>query len=155
MGLISRVSSRTYRDDLLWNDKKISGTAAKLNPRRAYHHFTLLFNSDKDLLKKAITSPLQGWNLQTKASKSVPSPTSNLFHEKLSDAEINGKIDKFARGFCRDDGVFNVLDQESETDSVNLLKKSSDDDISELIMIYITKLKPLKSWIMILKKLKN
>lgn len=95
------------RDDLLWHGKKISGTAAKLNQRRAYHHFTLLFNTDKHLLKNAITSPLRGWNLQTKATKSVPSPTSNLY----TDADYTeGKISEFAVGLVRDGDEYLEVD---------------------------------------------
>lgn len=93
------------RDDLLWDGKKISGTAAKLNQRRAYHHFTLLFNSDKTVLKQAITSPLQGWSLNSKATKSVPSPTSNIFKTELSNVELEEKIGAFVRGMVRRDEV--------------------------------------------------
>ena len=81
---------------------------------------------------------MQGWNLQTKASKSVPSPTSNLFHEKLSEEEINGKIEEFTRGFCRDFNVQDIKNHEFEggRNGVNLLKKSGDDDNIEFGDLY-------------------
>lgn len=111
------------RDDLLWNGNKISGTAAKLNQRRAYHHFTLLFNSDKKLLKEAITSPLMRWDLKSKATKSVPSPTSNLFEIGLSEQELEEKIGLFAKGFLRDEE--SDFEEESVVEG-NVVRKVSD-----------------------------
>jgi len=88
------------RDDLLWEGKKISGTAAKLNSRKSYHHFTLLFNTNKELLSGCLKSPLQGWNLHCKATKSVPSPTANLLLPNASFDETESSILKFSKGLA-------------------------------------------------------
>jgi len=89
------------RDDLLWKGKKISGTAAKLNAKKSYHHFTLLFNSDKELLSECLRSPLRGWDLKCKATKSVPSPTNNLLPAGSTHAATENAISKFSKGLVR------------------------------------------------------
>ena len=37
-------------DDLLYDGRKISGSAAKLSRNNGYHHFTLLINSDLNMM---------------------------------------------------------------------------------------------------------
>lgn len=44
------------KDDLLLDKHKISGTASKLGRPNAYHHCTLLVNSNKFFLKKTLTT---------------------------------------------------------------------------------------------------
>ncbi|KAK6486745.1 lipoyltransferase 1 [Huso huso] len=70
----------TERLDLLLNGHfKVSGTAAKLGRTNAYHHCTLLCNSDRALLSSVLKSPCQG--LKSNATPSVPSPVKNLLEE--------------------------------------------------------------------------
>ncbi|ELU10806.1 hypothetical protein CAPTEDRAFT_35845, partial [Capitella teleta] len=68
------------RDDLLLNKEYkaslISGTAAKLGSKVAYHHCTLLFNTDMNPLNKLLQSSVLG--LRSKATESVRSPVKNL-----------------------------------------------------------------------------
>ena len=72
------------RDDLFVTKDdehfKISGSAARLDSRSAYHHFTLLFQSDKSKIRKSLTTPLDPSKIITHATKSVPSPTTNLLN---------------------------------------------------------------------------
>ncbi|CAD5229457.1 unnamed protein product [Bursaphelenchus okinawaensis] len=59
------------RDDLLLpGDRKISGTAARIAKGRAYHHLTLLVDTDLAALSLSLRSPLQGL-IQTNATRSV------------------------------------------------------------------------------------
>ncbi|GAV04116.1 hypothetical protein RvY_14444-2 [Ramazzottius varieornatus] len=65
------------RDDIVVNEKlKVSGTAAKLGRKAAYHHCTLLCNVEKEHLRAVLKPNNKG--IQTTASESVPSPTVNL-----------------------------------------------------------------------------
>lgn len=65
------------RDDIMLDGRyKISGTAAKLGRTNAYHHCTLLTDSNLEGMSSALTSSLPG--LDTKATFSVRSQTKNM-----------------------------------------------------------------------------
>ncbi|XP_064596717.1 lipoyl amidotransferase LIPT1, mitochondrial-like [Liolophura sinensis] len=65
------------RDDIMMDGLyKISGTAAKLGGKRAYHHFTLLFDAELGKIPGLLQSPMMGSD--TKATGSVPSQVMNL-----------------------------------------------------------------------------
>lgn len=64
------------RDDIVIGEKKISGTAAKLGHPTAYHHCTLLVNSNKLHLSEALVH--EEANYISKATASVKSPIKNL-----------------------------------------------------------------------------
>ncbi|XP_055855040.1 lipoyltransferase 1, mitochondrial [Episyrphus balteatus] len=64
------------RDDIVISGKKISGTAAKLGHPNAYHHCTLLVNSNKLHLSEALVR--EEANYISKATASVRSPIKNL-----------------------------------------------------------------------------
>ncbi|XP_067889459.1 lipoyltransferase 1, mitochondrial isoform X1 [Heterodontus francisci] len=70
----------TDRYDLLLNGVfKISGTASKIGRTSAYHHCTLLCNSDRSLLSSVLHSPHQG--LKSNATPSIPATVKNLCEE--------------------------------------------------------------------------
>ncbi|XP_036397208.1 lipoyltransferase 1, mitochondrial [Megalops cyprinoides] len=70
----------TDRFDILLNGHfKISGTAAKLGRKDAYHHCTLLCAADKILLSAVLKSTCQG--ITSNATPSVPSQVKNLMDE--------------------------------------------------------------------------
>ncbi|XP_054830024.1 lipoyltransferase 1, mitochondrial [Eublepharis macularius] len=70
----------TARCDLLLNGIfKISGTAAKLGRTVAYHHCTLLCNTDKRILSSVLKSPYNG--IKSNATPSVPALVKNLLEE--------------------------------------------------------------------------
>ncbi|XP_063697080.1 lipoyl amidotransferase LIPT1, mitochondrial isoform X2 [Culicoides brevitarsis] len=91
LNVITRALYREYnisadvseRDDITISGKKISGTAAKLGQPNAYHHCTLLVNSNKDHLRNALSKTDS--EIQSKATPSVRSSIKNL-------ADINKKI---------------------------------------------------------------
>ncbi|GAB6019229.1 Lipoyltransferase 1, mitochondrial [Chamberlinius hualienensis] len=68
------------RDDIILQQKyKISGTAAKLGRCEAYHHLTVLFNANKEILHDVLrnsATPLPG--VESKATRSVAAPVKNL-----------------------------------------------------------------------------
>lgn len=66
----------TTRDDITLNGNKISGTAAKLGQKNAYHHCTLLVNTDKSRLKDALQK--ENVEITSRATTSVRSPVKNL-----------------------------------------------------------------------------
>jgi len=66
------------RDDIVVNDeKKISGTAAKLSRSGAYHHCTLLVNVDTKNLHKALNNPASKI-ITSNATRSIRSPVENI-----------------------------------------------------------------------------
>lgn len=64
------------RDDIVINDKKISGTAAKLGHPNAYHHCTLLVSANKLHLGESLVK--EDANYISKATASVRSSIKNL-----------------------------------------------------------------------------
>lgn len=64
------------------------------------------------------------WDLKSKATKSVPSPTSNLFEIGLSEQELEEKINIFAKGFLRD--VESELEEELVVEQGNVMRKIGD-----------------------------
>ncbi|GJQ85965.1 hypothetical protein Trydic_g21812 [Trypoxylus dichotomus] len=73
----------TKRDDLVIGDHKVSGTAAKLARTVAYHHCTLLVNSDKRILRDSLRKPQ--YKIETNATRSTTSNVLNL-------ADVNANI---------------------------------------------------------------
>jgi len=71
------------RDDIVINEKKISGTAAKLGHPNAYHHCTLLACTNKQSLGDALVR--EQANYISKATASVPSAIRNL-------CDVNRKV---------------------------------------------------------------
>ncbi|XP_076045448.1 lipoyl amidotransferase LIPT1, mitochondrial-like isoform X2 [Oratosquilla oratoria] len=81
------------RDDLVVNGQKVSGTAAKLGRKTAYHHCTVLVDADSNQLKLA----LQGdKSITSKATVSIPSPVQNLkaLNEDLSVEKLLESVGK-------------------------------------------------------------
>lgn len=84
LNLITRALYREYgisadisdRDDITVMGKKISGTAAKLGQPNAYHHCTLLVNSNKLHLGESLAK--DNAEIISKATASIPSPIKNL-----------------------------------------------------------------------------
>lgn len=73
LGIKARFSGR---NDILVQDKKISGNAFYRDEDRYYHHGTLLFNVDMDILPKILTPSIE--KLESKGIDSVKSRVMNL-----------------------------------------------------------------------------
>ncbi|XP_006887852.1 PREDICTED: lipoyltransferase 1, mitochondrial isoform X2 [Elephantulus edwardii] len=70
----------TKRLDLLLDGQfKISGTASKIGRTTAYHHCTLLCNTDRTFLSSVLKSPYQG--IKSNATASIPSLVKNLLEK--------------------------------------------------------------------------
>ncbi|UJR33347.1 hypothetical protein I4U23_020796 [Adineta vaga] len=67
----------TDRDDIFLDQYKVTGSASRLERLYAYHHFTLLINSDLNHLRRSLKSPDQS-NITSKATMSVRSSVLNL-----------------------------------------------------------------------------
>lgn len=81
------------RNDIVVDQKKISGSAFKLSPDRAFHHGTLLINADLSRISHYLTPDKE--KLQSKGIKSVKSRVANLVefnpqinHDSLCQAVI-------------------------------------------------------------------
>nr|XP_022907564.1 lipoyltransferase 1, mitochondrial-like [Onthophagus taurus] len=82
------------RDDLIYGDYKVSGTAARYTRTTSYHHCTLLVNADKNILSKSLQKP--SYFIKTNASQSTRSPIKNLneLNQKITIPELIQPISK-------------------------------------------------------------
>jgi len=64
------------RKDLWLNGKKISGTASHVSLQRELHHGTLLYDTNLEMLQRALNA--ENKRLIKKATASVPSPVTNI-----------------------------------------------------------------------------
>ena len=64
------------RKDLWLNGKKISGTASHVSLQRELHHGTLLYDTNLEMLQRALNAGNR--RLIKKATASVPSPVTNI-----------------------------------------------------------------------------
>lgn len=109
--------SLNARDDLILDAKyKISGTAAKLGLKQAYHHCTLLCKVDTAQLSSALQPSYSG--IFSNATRSVKSETKNLFETSNYDwQEITSKL---AEAF--------VIQSQASTIATNWKKHAMDID---------------------------
>lgn len=85
------------REDLCISDCKISGTASKLGRTSAYHHCTLLVNSNKTNISLALKNVL-GEKVKTNASTSVKSKIMNL-SEVCPHVTVDGVMEAIIQEF--------------------------------------------------------
>ena len=124
----NRDVSINERSDLVYEMKKVSGSACRIEKERSIHHFTLLLNSDLTLIRQFLGSERKDYTIQSTATKSVPSPVNNLLK---TDQEVNYESfsQKLADYLCRylDSGVttnhFALLDP-FDFSEVQLFSKS-------------------------------
>lgn len=93
--------SLNQRDDLILNSKyKISGTAAKLGLKQAYHHCTLLCKVNTARLNEVLHPSYSG--IFSNATRSVRSEIKNLFEDSTYDWEETSN--NLARMFVIENG---------------------------------------------------
>ncbi len=85
-------ASRNKRNDLIIDNKKISGNAEHVFKNRVLHHGTLLFNSELDVLNKAIKAPETKYT--DKAVQSVRSKVCNISKFADNETDIMGFYNK-------------------------------------------------------------
>lgn len=76
------------RGDVLVDDAKVSGSAYRLSRDRAYHHCTLLVDSDLSRLRHLLRSPLKT-RVDAMGTKSVTAQVANLADCTPSDTDID------------------------------------------------------------------
>ena len=91
------------KDDIIFESQfKVSGSAAKVGLNTAYHHFTLLCNSDVNSLTEVLKNSLS--HIQTSATQSVPSPIKNLFYESYDFFDlVKNLTDFYHTKYCKRD----------------------------------------------------
>ena len=91
MGIKSSLSGR---NDILIEDKKISGNAQHSKGERVLHHGTILFDSNLDLLDSALKVDEE--KIKAKAIKSTRSRVTNIKEYLKSDIKVSEFIDKIS-----------------------------------------------------------
>ncbi|KAI8976240.1 hypothetical protein BDB01DRAFT_844530 [Pilobolus umbonatus] len=67
------------RHDIVVDNHKVSGSAYKLTGKRAYHHGTMLIDTDIEMLKGCLSKKrMNNLGMVSKGVESVPSPVTNL-----------------------------------------------------------------------------
>lgn len=80
------------RNDLFAGEGKVTGTACHVVRNRTLHHGTLLYNSNKELLRKSLSQPFK---VAGRGVDSVRSKTTNIIEhltEKLEDDEFFSRL---------------------------------------------------------------
>eukprot|EP01006_Ploeotia_vitrea_P023181 TRINITY_DN55626_c0_g1_i1.p1 TRINITY_DN55626_c0_g1~~TRINITY_DN55626_c0_g1_i1.p1 ORF type:complete len:402 (+),score=27.51 TRINITY_DN55626_c0_g1_i1:35-1240(+) len=100
----------TQRTDLLANGKKISGSAFRISGRRAYHHCTLLVDSDLNRLREMLRVKSPVGELEcTAASRSVRKSVTNISEvvgrRGLSWRSVAESVIEMYREACEADGL--------------------------------------------------
>jgi lipoyltransferase 1 len=121
LAMISRALWETYgmnlkindRDDLIWKDAKLSGTAAKLGRDTAYHHCTLLVDSDRNVLHQSLHTNKTGY--ESKATSSVPATIACLKDAEPS-VRLGDVMSAIGRVFL-DTPVVNKKNERVQTES--------------------------------------
>ncbi|EGD82990.1 hypothetical protein PTSG_03626 [Salpingoeca rosetta] len=91
-GVIAAVIKKAYgldctvrpkRSDIFVGDRKLSGSAFRLKTQAAYHHCTLLIDSDPQAISHYLKSPMSS-DIQSRGIESVRSPVTTLEREMQS-----------------------------------------------------------------------
>ncbi len=87
------------RKDLWLTGRKISGTASHVSVHRELHHGTLLYDTDLEVLQRALAS--ENSKLIRKATASVPSPVTNIRNylaaQNRDDVDTRSFVERFTR----------------------------------------------------------
>lgn len=97
---------------------KVSGTAAKLSSKNAYHHCTLLVNSDLNQLRACLRKSLPE-SFVNRATSSVPSPIVNVSSLVGKDETVTTRsiVDSFMQSFTPD--AFEISPDEKTVPLIN------------------------------------
>lgn len=115
--------------------KKFSGCAFRQTKDKAFHHGTLLINTDLDKLATYLKSPEEN-KISAKGVKSVRSPVINL-SELRPDLKIKDLIDKISEIFLSDycDGVVLPFEGESYL-TAKLLDSEREEEFKKFDWLY-------------------
>ncbi|XP_052086123.1 lipoyltransferase 1, mitochondrial-like [Mytilus californianus] len=94
------LSINTREDILLDGFYKVSGTASKLGRNTTYHHFTLIFDVDKDKLFEYLDSPMSTVGVHSRATQSLKSRVKNL-SDSIPGVTYDSLVDVIGQQFLK------------------------------------------------------
>jgi lipoate---protein ligase len=116
LGVVAQISGR---NDILIDGKKVSGNAFRISSDRAFHHGTLLINTDLSKLPGYLTPDKE--KLNSKGIQSVASRVANISdfnpiitHELLSEAIVQVFFETYGASCTIEDLTIDKLSQEKE-----------------------------------------
>ena len=110
------------RNDIIIQNKKVSGNAEHVYKNRTLHHGTLLFNSNLKNLRSSLEIDKNKYT--DKAVKSVPHPVgniSNFLKKKMSFDEFRSRLFTYILKLNKKNTIYNFKDE--EINLINRLKK--------------------------------
>ena len=115
------------KNNLTINGKKFSGNSAHVHKKRVLHHGTLLFNSNLNVLEKAITP--DDYKITDKAVKSVRAEVTNLstlIKDSITITDFQNKFLSFIRSY------YNITEEyELTEEDINNINKLVDTKYSK------------------------
>lgn len=108
------------RNDLTIDGKKFSGNAQSLHKGRILHHGTLLFNSDLDVVSKALNVKVD--KIKSKGIKSVRSRVTNISDYLDKSIEIGEFKDILLKNLFEENDLQEYIITEDDLKAINELK---------------------------------
>ncbi|MCT8976348.1 lipoate--protein ligase [Clostridium sp. CX1] len=108
------------RNDLTIDGKKFSGNAQSLHKGRILHHGTLLFNSDLDVVSKALN--VKADKIKSKGIKSVRSRVTNISDYLDKSIEIGEFKDILLKNLFEENDLQEYIITEDDLKAINELK---------------------------------
>lgn len=132
----------TDRYDVCVGDQKVSGSAFRITNQRAYHHGTMLINSNLDLLRGALR-PTPNLNIiDSKAVSSVRSPVTRLVQSLTTTINHDRFTHFISKAFMR----HYYRSSFESSNSISHLPNMVDDSEVERNEVVRTGYQELKSW---------
>lgn len=117
-------ASSSGRNDIIIDDKKISGTAQRVSRSRVLHHGTLLFNSNPEMVAGALNVDPE--KFRSKGAKSVRARIGNIYEMLPEKMSLDRFWDYLREEFAGRDAGIETL-KASELLAVEALKKEKYD----------------------------
>uniref|UniRef100_A0A914XZ01 BPL/LPL catalytic domain-containing protein n=1 Tax=Panagrolaimus superbus TaxID=310955 RepID=A0A914XZ01_9BILA len=108
----------TKRDDIIFADeRKVSGTAARIARGRAYHHLTLLIDEDLDILRRTLNSPFKN-RIKTNATQSIPAKHVGQISQEIQGITVNEVKELLINSFQKQFERCNIINVNSISEAV-------------------------------------
>ncbi|CAG2246464.1 LIPT1 [Mytilus edulis] len=120
------LSINTREDILLDGFYKVSGTASKLGRNTTYHHFTLIFDVDKDKLFEYLDSPMSTVGVHSRATQSLKSLVKNL-SDSIPGVTYDSLVDVIGQQFLQERKILTISVYKSIRSTVPGLQKIYDE----------------------------
>ncbi len=116
------------RNNILFNNKKISGNAQFTDRKNMISHGTLLFDADLDNLRSALKE--NPFSIETKAPRSVSSSVTNM-KGSMANIESTGHLKQFIEAFAQAQGTLTLTDGEWD-----IIQKTARDKFESFEWVY-------------------